>query len=129
MGSAAAIQSDATSQKRASVPAAQARRPPAREPERRGSPPVLVAGRDSARRATLLDELARSMPDSTTFEVAGRFSEVMERAPGSRMVILTEDLPDAPAESLTRVLGRRHPRLPVMRLDAPASQAELGTPA
>jgi hypothetical protein len=89
------------------------------------APPVLVAGRDSARRAILLKELTEIMPGSTVFEEVGAFSEVLEHAPSSRMVIFSGDLPDVPAESFTGILGRRHPRLPVVRLDAPASSGNL----
>jgi len=87
--------------------------------------PILVAGRDSTRRAILLDELIETMPRSTTFEVAGAFSEVLEHAPASRMVILSGDLPDVSAESFASVLGRRHPRLPVIRLEARSSGEDL----
>ena len=85
-----------------------------------GGPPVLIAGRDSARRAVLLKELAEIMPGSTVFEEAGAFSEVLEHAPRSRIVVFSGDFPDVPADSFARVLARRHPRLPVVRLDAPA---------
>jgi len=67
----------------------------------------------------LLKELAEILPGSTVFEEAGAFSEVLEHAPASRMVVFSGDLPDVPAESFTRVLARRHPRLPVVRLDPP----------
>lgn len=91
------------------------------------SPPVLIAGRDSARRAMLLKELSEIMPGSTVFEEVGAFSEVLEHAPGSRMVVFSGDLPDVPAESFTRVLARRYPRLPVVRLDAPPPGGDLCT--
>lgn len=92
------------------------------------APPVLIAGRDSARRAILVKELTEIMPGSTVFEEAGAFSEVLEHAPGSRMVIISGDLADVRAESFTRVLGRRHPGLPVVRLDAVASGGDLCAP-
>src|SRR6202171_6442643 len=89
------------------------------------APPVLVAGRDSARRAILLKELPEIMPGSTVFEEVGAFSEVLEHAPSSRMVIFSGDLPDVPADSFTGILGRRHPPLPVVRLDAPEPSSDL----
>lgn len=95
------------------------------DPAREREPPILLAGRDSARRAILLDELIQTMPQSTTFEVAGAFSEVLEHAPASRMVILSGDLPDVSAESFASALGRRHPRLPVIRLEARPSGDDL----
>jgi hypothetical protein len=83
--------------------------------------PVLIAGSDPTQRACLLDELTRSMPPRTPFTEAGAISEVLERAPASRMVVLSGDLEDAPAQSLMRLLGHRHPRLPIVSIDAPLS--------
>jgi hypothetical protein len=82
--------------------------------------PVLIAGSDSARRAALIDDLTETMPQSTLFEEASAVSEVLEHAPASRMVILSGDLDDAPAESLMQMLGHRHPGLPVVSVDGPA---------
>jgi hypothetical protein len=66
------------------------------------------------RRTALLDELTRSLSASTVFEQAEVVGEVLEHAPGSRMVFITGDLDDAPAESLMRMLAHRHPELPVL---------------
>jgi hypothetical protein len=82
---------------------------------------VLIAGGDPLRRASLLDELARSMPSDTPFTEASAISDVLERAPGSRMVVLSGDLDDASAETLVRLLGHRHPRLPIVSIGAPAA--------
>jgi hypothetical protein len=84
---------------------------------------VLVAGGDAFKRATLLDELTHTMPASTQFEQAGAFAEVLERAPTSRVVILSGDLDDIPASALMHMLGNRHPGLPVVSVDAPAAAA------
>jgi len=84
------------------------------------SAPVLIAGSDSARRAALIDDLTETMPQSTLFEEASAVSEVLEHAPASRMVILSGDLDDTPAESLMHMLGHRHPGLPVVSVDGPA---------
>ncbi len=86
--------------------------------------PVLVAGRDSARRAAVLGELSESLPEDTMFEQAGAFWEVLVRAPCSRMIVLSGELDDVPTSSLMRMLGHRHPGLPVVSLDVPAP-AEL----
>lgn len=83
------------------------------------SPPVLLAGADARRRAALRHELDATLPSQTSFCEAGQVTEVLERAPRSRMVILTGDLDDADAESLVRMLGRRHPQLPVVHLYEP----------
>jgi hypothetical protein len=78
---------------------------------------VLLAGADAGRRATLLDELSRTLPANTVFEQADAVCDVLEHAPGSRMAFITGDLDDAPAESLMQTLAHRHPGLPVMVVD------------
>lgn len=86
---------------------------------------VLIAGADPIRRAALLDELSRSMPSDTPFTEASAISEVLERASDSRMVVLSGDLDDASAETLVRLLGHRHPRLPIVSIGAPAAPSRL----
>lgn len=76
--------------------------------------PVLLAGADAHRRAILRAEFGATLPARTRFSEADDISEVLERAQCSRMVILAGDLEDVDAESLMRLLGRRHPRLPVI---------------
>jgi hypothetical protein len=80
---------------------------------------LLIVGADPARRAALRHQLAHTMPAGTVFEELSTFAEVLERAPLSRMVILSGGLEDISARSLMRVLAQRHPRLPVVSLDAP----------
>ncbi len=80
--------------------------------------PVLLAGADASRRAVLRAEFGATLPPCTPFSEAEDVSEVLERAPSSRMVILAGDVDDADAQSLMRLLGRRHPRLPVISVDA-----------
>jgi hypothetical protein len=84
---------------------------------------VLLAGADARRRTMLRVELGAKLPARTRFCEAGEVAEVLERAPRSSMVILTGDLDDADGESLVRLLGRRHPQLPVIRVQesAPAN--------
>jgi hypothetical protein len=81
------------------------------------SHPLLVAGADAARRRALLDDLIDTMPEGTSFEEARTLSEVLERAPASRIVVLSGGLEDASAQSLMRVLGQRHPTLPIINMD------------
>jgi|HubBroStandDraft_4_1064222.scaffolds.fasta_scaffold02696_3 hypothetical protein len=76
--------------------------------------PVLLVGANAWRRAALRSELRATLPPRTRFAEADDVAEVLERARSSRMVILAGDLDDADAESLMRLLGRRHPRLPVV---------------
>lgn len=78
---------------------------------------VLVAGADQSRRAKLRQELSRTLAPGTVFVEISEAWELVQQAPGSRMVMLTGDLHEASAESITRVLGRRYPDLPVLRLD------------
>jgi len=82
---------------------------------------VLIAGSDAGRRTALLDELAQTLPASTVFAEADAICEVLEHAPRSRMAIITGDLDDAPAESLMHMLTHRHPALPVLIVDSPAT--------
>jgi hypothetical protein len=82
--------------------------------------PVLVAGRDPASRASVIDGLNDVMPPHTPFQEAGTFWEVLVRAPGIRMVVLSDELDGVPTESLLHMLGHRHPGLPVVSLDAQA---------
>lgn len=81
---------------------------------------VLVAGADSAQRAAVLHELTDTLPAGTVFEEASARWEVLTRAPTSRMVVLSGDLDDVAAASFTRTLAHRHPRLPVVSVQASA---------
>jgi hypothetical protein len=74
---------------------------------------VLVAGADTNARTMMLDELRNLLPTSTRFLEACETWGVLAGAAGSRMVVLTDDLRDS-TTSLVRLLGRRHPALPVL---------------
>ena len=107
------------------------RRPPARfersqRASREHASPILIAGRDRASRAEVLDSLSEEMGPDAAFEQAETFSEVLLRAPASRMVVLSGELDGMPPESLRRKLARRHPNLPVATLDARAQRAGAG---
>jgi hypothetical protein len=78
---------------------------------------ILLAGADAERRATLLEELSQTLPESTVFEQA---DAALEHACASRMAFIAGDLDDAPAESLMQTLAHRHPELPVLIVDGPA---------
>jgi len=75
---------------------------------------VLVAGADANRRSSMLDDLHGLLPAGTRFLEAHETWEVIAHAATSRMVVLAGDLGDVSAESLVKVLGRRHPTLPVL---------------
>jgi hypothetical protein len=77
---------------------------------------VLIAGHDPARRADVLDRLARTLPESTHFEQVTSIWEVLVQAPSSRMVIISGELDDGSPESLRHTLSRRHPDLPVVSI-------------
>jgi hypothetical protein len=80
--------------------------------------PVLVAGRDATRRATMIEELAQTMAPGTRFTHAAASWEVLALAGTSRMVILSGELEEMSGESLMRMLSTRFPALPVVALDA-----------
>jgi hypothetical protein len=88
--------------------------------------PVLLAGADEHGRAILRAEFGATLPHRTRWVEADDIAGVLERAAYSRMVILAGDLHDADVESLTRLLGRRHPELPVICVDAPVLAAAGG---
>jgi hypothetical protein len=75
---------------------------------------VLVAGGDASARARMLSELRSLLPPGTSFIEADETWELVARAAGSRMVVLTGDLGGTPAASLLRLLARRNPALPVL---------------
>jgi hypothetical protein len=83
---------------------------------------VLVAGADAETRSSMLGELRNLLPANTRFLEACETWEVLARAASSRMVVLTDDFEDISTKSLVRLLGRRHPTLPVLavgrRVDA-----------
>ncbi|HEY3960680.1 MAG TPA: hypothetical protein VGL68_09240 [Solirubrobacteraceae bacterium] len=81
---------------------------------------VLIVGPDADRRATVLDELAQTLPSSIGFEETDSVCEALELAPTSRMAIVTGDVGEVSAESLMHMLAQRHPTLPVMILDSPS---------
>jgi hypothetical protein len=93
---------------------------------REDASPILIAGRDRASRAEVLDTLSEVMGPGAAFEQAETFSEVLLRAPASRMVVLSGELDGIPPESLRRMLAHRHPDLPVATLDARAQRAGAG---
>jgi DNA-binding NtrC family response regulator len=90
---------------------------------------ILLAGADAGRRASLLDELSRTLPESTVFDEADAVCDALEQAPSSRMAFITGDLDDAPAESLMQTLAHRHPELPVLIMDGATRESDghLGT--
>jgi hypothetical protein len=90
---------------------------------------VLVAGSDAYRRAILRAELTSTLPRMTRFCEAEEVAQVLEHAGASRLVILAGDLQDADAESLMRLLGQRHPQLPVVYLDEEPVRASVGARA
>jgi hypothetical protein len=88
--------------------------------------PILIAGRDQVSRAEVLDTLSEMMGPGAVFEQVETFSEVLLRAPASRMVVLSGELDGIPPESLRRMLAHRDPDLPVATLDARPQRAGAG---
>jgi hypothetical protein len=88
-----------------------------REPSPRPAP-MLLAGADARCRAILRAEFGATLPPRTRWVEADDIAQTLQRAAHSRMVILAGDLDDADADSLVHMLSRRHPELPVIRVDA-----------
>jgi hypothetical protein len=78
---------------------------------------ILLAGADAKRRKSLRKELAVTLPAGTKFLEAEESWQLLQQAPASRMVMLTGDLSDISSDALTRLLGYRHPTLPVLTLN------------
>jgi hypothetical protein len=107
------------------------RQPPARfersgRVSREDASPILIAGRDRVSRAEVQDTLSETMGPGAAFEQAETFSEVLLRAPASRIVVLSGELDGIPSESLRQMLAHRHPDLPVATLDARARRVGAG---
>ena len=85
--------------------------------------PILLAGGGQSARTSVLRDLARSMPASTSFEQASTIWEVLARAPQSKLVILSGALEGIPAQALMQMLGHRHPEVPVVCIDDASSAA------
>jgi hypothetical protein len=85
--------------------------------------PILLAGGEQTARTSVLRDLARSMPPSTSFEQAGAIWEVLARAPQSKLVILSGALEGIPAQALMQMLGHRHPEVPVVCIDDASAAA------
>jgi hypothetical protein len=85
--------------------------------------PILLAGSDRSARSSVLGDLARSMPPSTSFEQAEAIWEVLARAPQSKLVILSGALEGIPAQAVMQMLGHRHPEVPVVCIDDASSAA------
>jgi hypothetical protein len=78
---------------------------------------ILLGGADHDRRRELRAELRTTLSANTQFIEASAAWEVLQQAPMSRMVMLTGDLDDIGTDSLTRLLARRHPGLPVLTFE------------
>jgi hypothetical protein len=77
-------------------------------------PRVVIADGDAKRRAALLEELGEALPAGTVFLEASTVSEALDRARGSRMLVVGGALDDASAAHLARLIGRRYPDLHVV---------------
>ncbi len=93
--------------------------------------PVLLAGGDASERRAVQRELARTMPQSTSFEHAGAIWEVLVRAPQASMVVLSGSLDELPVDALMAMLVHQSPEVPVVSLDAGqrAQRSDAAIPA
>lgn len=85
-------------------------------------PRVLVAAGNGERRAELLDDLTRTMPENTLFLEAETMAEAMELAPRCRLVVVGGPLGEVPGEALVKLLARRHPQLTVVNMAVTGSE-------
>ena len=92
----------------------------------RNSPRILIVAAGARRRARVHRELAAALAPETVFAQAGNVWEVLAQAPLSGVVMLAQDLPDVSTRTLMELLGRRHPWLPVVVLDAPDGETRAG---
>ncbi len=77
---------------------------------------ILIAGANCGKRAAVLRDLRETLPADTRFVEAGAVWEVLEQASSCGVVMLADDLGEVSAQSLMRMLGERHPGLPVIAL-------------
>ncbi len=77
---------------------------------------VIVAGSEPQRRAAVVAELASILPEDVAIEEAELTWQVLQHAPCCRLVMLTGELEDSPAERVISLIGRRHPGLPIVSL-------------
>ena len=93
--------------------------------------PVLLAGGDASARKAVQRELAKTMPQSTSFEHAGAIWELLVRAPESSMVVLSGALDEMPVDALVQMLVHQSPEVPVVSLDAgqDALRSDTAVPA
>ena len=89
------------------------------------SPPrILIVAAEAQSRALVREELAGALAPETLFTEAGNVWEILQKAPMSGVVMLAGALTDVSARTLTELLGRRHPWLPVVVLDAPDAEGQ-----
>lgn len=89
-------------------------------------PRVVIADGDAARRAAKREELSEALPDGTVFLEASTVSEALDRARGSRMLVVSGAVDDASAAHLAHLIGRRYPDLHVV--DAQRSHRLVSPP-
>ncbi len=90
------------------------------------SPRILIVARGAEERALVRKELKSALAPDSTFAEAGNVWEVLQQAPQCGVVMLAGALPDVSARTLTELLGRRHPWLPIVVLDPPDAEAQTG---
>lgn len=99
---------------------------PAQEQAERDVPNILIVGAGARRRALVRKDLAEALAPDTQFAEADNVWEVLQQVPRSGVVMLAGDLPDVSAGTLMELLGRRHPWLPIVVLDAPDAESQAG---
>jgi hypothetical protein len=94
------------------------------EAEAQGSGPrILIVARGADERMLVRKEMSGALASDTAFAEAGNVWEVLRQAPHCGVVMLAGALPDVSTRTLTELLGRRHPWLPIVVLDPPQGEA------
>ncbi|HEY7829018.1 MAG TPA: hypothetical protein VIC06_00440 [Solirubrobacteraceae bacterium] len=98
-----------------------------REGDTDGNPPrILIVASRAQERTLVRRELTDALAPDTAFAEAGNIWEVLQQAPQCGVVMLAAPLTDVSARTLTELLGRRHPWLPIVVLDPPDAEAQTG---
>jgi len=93
------------------------------ETEAQGSGPrILIVARGADERMLVRKEMSGALAAETAFAEAGNVWEVLQQAPHCGVVMLAGALPDVSTRTLTELLGRRHPWLPIVVLDPPQGE-------
>jgi DNA-binding NtrC family response regulator len=96
------------------------------DPKDSNRPRILIVARGAQERELVRKELTSALAPDSSFAEAGNVWEVLQQAPRCGVVMLAGALPDVSLRTLSELLGRRHPWLPIVVLDPPDGEAWTG---